>query len=415
MPSLFGRNRRASEVLPPTSSPDDARLRAKRGSVDMPQIDRSAGGPPVSASAEFRSFLGSKGDKGGGEEFKKESLRKRLSSPSTFFSKSSPDTLPTDADLYQDLPPGAATANGSRLASPPLFAESFSLSNTASPESASPRRGSVSWQPSYPTVVDEAYGDIPPDSLSRNGISSPPLPSENAQRRSTELLNTPSPEELSAWPAMEPAARRITPPQTQVPLPTPPPSAISQPRSATSAPRLSLSLGTPGLTGSDFTTASSAVPIKTPVKSADSPLPTPSTPTGLKSTTRPRPDMPKRRTTLIQSPPMPQPIKNLPTLTGWSGFNKEVGGAATPSWGALAKEDGPKTPGGLGGNMPNGQRTPGWGAMMSPGTPRTPGGAGFPFSTAAIVTNKSKEKSAMTEDELRRARRAMVSLKSRPS
>ncbi len=105
---------------------------------------------------------------------------------------------------------------------------------------------------------------------------------------------------------------------------------------------------------------------------------------------------------------MPQPIKNLPTLTGWQGFNKGAGGMVTPNLGALAKEGGPKTPGGMGGMMSNGPRTPGW-PTMTPGGPKTPGLSGFPFSTTSVVQNNSRVKKAMSEDELRRAKRAMVS------
>ena len=128
------------------------------------------------------------------------------------------------------------------------------------------------------------------------------------------------------------------------------------------------------------------------------------------STPAKRPGIPTRRTTLIQSPPMPQPIKNLPTLAGWPGFMKE-GIPGTPGWNA-AKENGvPKTPGWSGGGAP---RTPGWGGLMSPGgsrPPGTPGGSGFPFTLPLTVIgqNKPKDKSGMSEEELRRERRAMVS------
>lgn len=376
--------------------PDDSHLRSKRASMDFPNSDRSAG-PPPSASAKLRSFLGSKGEP---DEAKKASLRKRLSSASGFFTKNNADeAAPAVVSSEPQLPPGAAAPNGTQTFFPTLFPENFSLSNTASPEAPTPRRGSVSWQPSYPTVVDDAYADIPPDGFARNGVSSPTMPSENARRRSAVLLNTPSPEELSAWPAMQPSTKNVTPPQTQTSLPTPPSSAVSPRRSlieytSSASPELSLNLESTSLSVSH---PPSDFPRSTPTLN-------PTTPAAARGDSRP---MPLRRTTLIQSPPMPQPIKNLPTMTGWSGFNQQAGGAATPGWGALAREGGPKTPGGFG-SMANGPRTPGW-AAMSPGGPKTPGLSGFPFSTASLVTNNSKEKKSMSEEELRRARRAMVS------
>lgn len=390
MPSIFA-SRRASESLDPMPVPDDLHMRHKRSSMDIHHFEKRDSGPPVSASAKLKSFLG-KGNKGDGDDAKRESIRKRLSSPSSFFTKtpSEDPVLSTEAaDRYQDLAP---RYDDRPFPSPTLFPENFSLSTTASPEAPFPRRGSASWQPSYPTVLN---GD---DSSGQAGIGIPSIPvaSENAQRRTSGLLNTPSPEELSAWPAMEPATKIRTPPQTQAPLPTPPPSAIPQGRSSESIspssahkPSLIMNLPPNGYLFGDLTQPAPS-----------SPTPGPVTPSA--ALPRSRPDMPARRTTLIQSPPMPQPIKNLPTLTGWQGSSRE--GPTTPGWGALAREGGPKTPGGL---QPGGPKTPGWG-MLSAG-PKTPGLAGFPFSTSSVTTNQSKEKKAMSEDELRRAKRAMVS------
>ena len=497
MPSVFARNRRASDPLNSMPFPDDSQLRQKRGTLDGTR-------PPVSASGKFRSFL-AKGEVVQKDEGKKDSLRKRLTSPSTFFHKNAteeqlshfpasdvPDGNPT-------LPPGAAPPNGAyssprpdsvsasrgapsqgsasaqpsylvndgfdassdgrngmapkptdakeslrkRLSSPSTFfhkkaseepssstpasaapdrsqalpsgaapsrsaqdrsllPKDSSLSGSASPEVPSPRRESASWQPSYPTVVDD--DDIPSHGGAQNTMSFSSGLNENAQRRAGECLDTPSPEELSAWPAMKSAPKPITPPET---VPTPPPSATSQGRSHPASPgsgrrpSLSLNLDPSGsLTAEPARRDAPAVPLN------NSSASTPST--AAHGSVRPRPDMPVRRITLIQSPPMPQPIKNLPTLAGWQGLNKESGGQATPSWGVLAKEGGPRTPGGFGGMQSNGARTPGLG-WVSPGGPRTPNVMGFPFSTTSVVQNRSKEKSTMSEEELRRAKRAMVS------
>lgn len=416
MPSIFAKGRRASESCPPMPVPDESYLRNKRSSIDVSHLDKKDMRPPPSASAKFKAFLGTMGDRPEPDEAKRDSLRKRLSSPSTFFNKPQADgqSPPIPAieamDRYHNPAPRAALPNGAEYPSPTVFPENFSLSGTNSPEAASPRRGSVSWQPSYPLVVDDAYAEVPPDGRAPNGMVSPTtaMASENAHRRSNEL-HTPSPEELSAWPAMKPASKPLTPPPTQAPLPTPPSSAVSQGRSPTQparsspAPRLSVNFNTGESNG-----LMAPQPAPTRFSSSDSPTALTPTNPAAPAVSRSRPDMPLRRPTLIQSPPMPQPIKNLPTLTGWQGFNKGAGGMVTPNWGALAKEGGPKTPGGMGGMMSNGPRTPGW-PTMTPGGPKTPGLSGFPFSTTSVVQNNSRVKKAMSEDELRRAKRAMVS------
>ncbi|KAK4684596.1 hypothetical protein P7C73_g5579, partial [Tremellales sp. Uapishka_1] len=96
---------------------------------------------------------------------------------------------------------------------------------------------------------------------------------------------------------------------------------------------------------------------------------------------------------------MPRPIANLPTMAGWAGL-KESGGSGTPGWGAVASP---------------GPKTPGWGGLGTPG-PRTPGWNGFPFSTPPPNTNgKGKEKEVKTEEEMRKARRAMPVMLREPS
>ena len=425
MPTLFARTRRYSESV---TSPTDSQAQQKRGSVDLPNAGKRGIGAPPSASAKFKSFIRSKGDT---DTEKRDSLRKRLSSPSTFFSRSNgaeesmPSVSPLEAtDRYLNVSPRETIPDGAHRTSPNsnLSPENFAISRTTSPEATYPRRGSVSWQPSYPTAVDDAYADVPPDGLARDGFTSftTMATSENNLRRTGEQVyqgGLPSPEDLPGWPALNPAAKTSTPPQT---FPTPPPSVVSPGRSSTqpspvlreptppTAPLSSMKSINGTTVGSGSAGEGSTLAIVTPSVLPGRPA------RATARATQSRPDMPPRQSTIIRSPPMPQPIKNLPTLVGWSGFKDETAGTNSPGWGELAREGGPKTPGGFGGMGPNGAKSPVWG-LMSPSGPRTPGLTGFPFSTSSVVTNKSKEKGAMSEDELRRARRRMVSTLSQPS
>lgn len=91
---------------------------------------------------------------------------------------------------------------------------------------------------------------------------------------------------------------------------------------------------------------------------------------------------PRRMSAVLHSPPMPQPIANLPTLGGSSRQ-----GPPTPSWGALALEGGPKSP-----------------QVQSPST-----SGGFPFfgsSSQPTSRNNSKD---MSDAEVRKATKSMVS------
>ena len=263
MPSIFTRHR-ASDGMPPEE---------KRRSLDTVRGLISEKSRRLSSASQ--TFDESKG-----------SLRKRLSSASQIFHKA-PEA------------PDAPTSP---------FNPNFSMAAESS-----------SWQPSYPTVID----DVAPQS-------------ENERRRSIvtpRAMPTPSPDEVP---------RQVTPPSIPAPLPTPPPIEAK------------------------------------------------------------RPEIPSRRTTLIQSPPMPQPIQNLPTMVGWPAFMKD-GIPGTPGWGQLAREGGPKTPGF------SGARTPGY---MSPRVPGTPVTGGFPFSLppTPVGQNKGKGREVLSDEELRKARRAMVSI-----
>jgi hypothetical protein len=122
-----------------------------------------------------------------------------------------------------------------------------------------------------------------------------------------------------------------------------------------------------------------------------------------------RPAILSRKTTHIHSPPMPQPIKNLPTLSGLPGFNVNM--AQGQGADGQAQVLGQRTPAGL-------PRTPGWGGFGMSGTPtgsappRTPGG-GFPWAMGmGMGDKKDKGKQAMSEEELRKMKRAMVCIQS---
>ncbi|ORX39860.1 hypothetical protein BD324DRAFT_648480 [Kockovaella imperatae] len=250
-----------------------------------------------------------------------------------------------------------------------------SLSQTLSPESAQSSSNGT-WQASYPTVVDDSYADISPDGHLVNGGTStspksPVTASENATRRlegktrgheaGDEQDNDEENDALTSWPAIKPSS-----PSTSS---SPSVNAMTSPKSAT----------TPSLASPLATTPSNSSPL------------TPATPPP-KPTIRSRPDMPLRKSTLISSPPMPQPIKNLPTLVGLLELGSGIPGN---------------------GNMP---RTPGWGGLMSPRFPGTPGtGAGFPWSLPSVPTASQAKDKPTTDEEARKMRRAMPSLLREPS
>lgn len=357
---------------------------------------------------------------------------------------------------YQD--PAQTTsrkpANAGLFASTTVFPENFALSHTISPEASSPlsqasispnvriRPLSQTWQPSYPLVLPDAgYADVAPNEqvpLTTGSAVVSAADDENAKRRSTDV------QVLENCPTMKPQ-KAVASPEQQ--LPTPPLSTrVSSELGLrneveTSQRRPSLALNTsdealtPKAMQPSFPKQES---IKTSVTAADnqmtsenlvhppetrdqdipsiaaspvtrqtaSSIPsaavTPATPSSpISSTSSPlhmtRPSLSVRKTTVIYSPPMPQPIKNLPTLTNLAslvGDTSSTTPIATPGWGELAREGGPKTPGG--GIM----RTP----MSMTNGARTPVLGSF---TLSLPPAKAK-KTPMTEQELRKARRAMV-------
>ena len=129
-----------------------------------------------------------------------------------------------------------------------------------------------------------------------------------------------------------------------------------------------------------------------------------------------RPAIISRKTTHIHSPPMPQPIKNLPTLSGLPGFSMPPSAIGAEGQGQRTPAGMPKTPGWGGFGFGMGGGTPGAGAMAGTngpltgsGAPRTPGG-GFPWAMGlGGGEKKDKGKQAMSEEELRKMKRAMVS------
>ncbi|WWC69470.1 uncharacterized protein I206_103410 [Kwoniella pini CBS 10737] len=474
MPSIFTRHRRASDALPPSIGNDETPTRKQRLSIDLTHTNGLNGSPPPS-SGKIKTFFGVGGSPD--PEAKNASLRKKLTSPSSFFKSSvdvsspknppvatiitPPDELPADPILarYTDLSPRSnGVQSNERFASPILAPEAFTLASTSSPEGApgqskDGRRGSITWQPSYPLIVpDDEYVNIPPDGqVAPNGLSPAanivsPISDENSKRRSLDLGNS-----LSSWPAIQPVTKPvtppistaqtpITPPTTQFPLPTPPLSASSDLKRIDSAglhapeqpggrrrPSLSIDISDVAIPGSTAalaaaqkeqaaTLTSSETPqsainprltsiagySRVPLNDTASRTSSASEPSSPLNSTKQRPMPPSRKSTLIQSPPMPQPIKNLPTLQGWSGYPKESSGSVTPGWGSLAREGGPKTPGGLLGT-PSGQRTPGL--------------SGFPFSLPPVQTpsGKGKERGILTEQEVRKAKRHMPVMLRQPS
>lgn len=408
MPSIIQRMRRGSET---TNRPEQTGSPGKRLSIDVSQMDHSE----APKSGKLKGLFGKHDEGGGGDGPNKlDSLKKKLTSPSTIFKHqpsegldNRPITPPQDQEISDPtlaryaaaapLTPPRAVNGSPRFPSPATSPQQFSLSRSRSPENGSHRN---SWTPSYPLVVpDDGYADIAPDG---HAVSPPkntaPIAgsNENSRRRSMQL-DAP-PRTLDDIQPIQPDRPKVTAKiSPDSGLPTPPTSSDSRDTIPT-AERPSLSLETDLAKPAPATETSAASSEATPLAAPFSPTPTSptlATPASPTSADPSRPAKPVRqRTNLITSPPMPQPIKNLPTLAGWSGISNQPFAASpttprTPGWGALAREGGPKTPGG----------------MMSPRTPGANGG-GFPFIRQPLPRQTSK--GPMSDGELRKAKRAMV-------
>ncbi|TYJ56588.1 hypothetical protein B9479_002680 [Cryptococcus floricola] len=457
---LFSRNRRASDAPPHLS--DVHTSPRKRLSVDSPTAP-SNGDPPATPSRlkallqKGRSTvnLGNTDEpvpkrKPSGPNFFRRRSSNASSDPSRRGSAQStePVTPPRSPHIGS---PGAAMAryadpaprHSSQFTSPTLFPENFTLSSTISPEahhvdsidsspglgaSSPPNRSArQSWQPSYPLVVpDDSYADVPPDGhgtpLADSSVIASAAGNENAKRRSMDA------QKLEGWRPLEPEKKEPAPqaesamsigqdaPSSEL---VTPPSSEPLLSGSTPAPLRSLastatSLATIHADGQyQFVPSANSSPRITTQNIYPSPAATPSAPSSPSSTFRARPGPPPRKIT-IHSPPMPQPIKNLPTLTNLSSVAN--GSAApevtvptpvqTPGWGELAKEGGPKTPG-------SGLRSPGWTGAWN--MPKTPGLGAFSLNLPPPGKGKRSERQELSEQELRKARRAMPVMLRQPS
>lgn len=375
--------------------PPSIRGHGKRLSVDIGQMDGNGNGSPKSSKFKTIFTKTEDGDQGG----KLESLRKKLTSPSTIFKPQPVDDRPitppqdvsphgTPMGRYNDLsprtPPRALDVE--RFPSPATSPQQFALSRSRSPENGT---GRDSWTPSYPLVVpDDSYADIAPDgqSLSPNAPSPIPKTNENNKRRSI-VLDTSKP--LSQWQPIQPDRPKPLNISPESGLPTPPTSTESreeiQIRRSVETNRPVLAVETEHKP-SPLKTSESMNMVRSESSNTQTPTPLSPFPNG-----PPKPV--RQRTNLITSPPMPQPIKNLPTLQGWSGSPLTSPlTPRTPGWGSLAREGGPKTPGG----------------MMSPAKTPGLGSGGFPFMAMPLPRQTSK--GPMSDGELRKAKRAMVRL-----
>ncbi|RXK34821.1 hypothetical protein M231_07922 [Tremella mesenterica] len=456
MPSIFRRTRRMSEsiITDNTNTTTNPQIPQKTMTMDRPAMEeemRKAGW----SAARIKAFFKSNGFEG------KFSLRRRksmevsppASSPEDIINTTSPinpttpinittSLNPTTSDgptilgstptpLNGTLSPPVRNGTGTTarninhtprssitqniFPSPKRYPENFSLGRTTSPEGNDHARR-ASWTPSYPIrVPSDGYADVAPDGHTvPNGkmAVSPIVPGttdENALRRSqapSEGFKGDLGNDMILAPPLTTTPHK-SPEDT---LPTPPTSAnppIREDLKDVNSIKPSLNIQTPLSTiqnehrSSIVATNITNSPISSNVTPSTS---TPSSPQTSKGDKR-RPDIPIRRTTLISSPPMPQPIKNLPTLANLSGYSSP--NIPGPSWGSLAKEGGPKTPG--------------WGGLMSPALRNEAGTSsnGFPFGggVSGIMhgTNKGQDKGRMSEGELRKAKRAMPVMLREPS
>ncbi|WVO12845.1 hypothetical protein L204_100453 [Cryptococcus depauperatus] len=429
-------SRRVSEVT------DTQRLSFKHLAEDEPSIENQREQPSTSLSLKslFRGRRASiDGDKG--ENSKKKAARASMLSKrdlgfqaNTQFRASRPvTTQQTNADRdiilakYQE-PKLWTSEHAKQIASSALFSGKSSPAATISLEAhqdsvqQSVKKGkkqsqSQLWQPTYPIVIAEQDSSVVGMDVIEPPITSGAIAgvagNENMKRRSTIISSCEREKGNMTQPSSEhnahggvsnlPDKERMdhlnwkekTMKVEQAELaPTVPTFVFSQssnrPNTGDHAPPDNI--------------CHAPMPSSGPVYTAVSfPMLTPSS-----SSSRIQPSTHLRKATVIHSPPMPQPIKNLPTLTNLAGLADSHCGesVSTPGWGDLAREGGPKTPGGsLGSPFWNGPRSP------SCNGPRTPGISNF---TLHLPSPKAK-KIPMTEKEARKARKAMPVMLRQPT
>lgn len=396
MPSLISRIRRGSEGVPKAEEPSP---RSKRLSVDISHSQVENDSPK---SGKFKGIF-SKHEDSPDSGTRLDSLRKKLTSPSTIFKHPAPEpdrpiTPPSDDDpalaRYNDPNPRTPPrSNVARFPSPATSPQQFALSRSRSPENGSHRD---SWTPSYPLVVpDDGYADIAPDGHAASPTAPSPIPpmNENSKRRSIHLNSS---DALANWQPIQPDRPKPLKISPESGLPTPPTSTESRDELHStginsSRPSLNVETNHSPLVQSTLVDESTT---PTPNGLSGTPdSPALATPASTAETPQRPPKPVRQRTNLITSPPMPQPIKNLPTLAGWSFGSGPASPATprTPGWGSMARDGGPRTPGGM---MASPVRTPGAGS------------GGFPFS---IPMPRQTSRGPMSEGELRKAKRAMVS------
>ncbi|KAL7423987.1 hypothetical protein Q5752_001572 [Cryptotrichosporon argae] len=384
----------------------------RRGSVEAPL-------PPPTQSRLKGIFSSGAGDTPA-------KRRLSLSSPSALFKH--------EKHEHEKTPPmrNSLSGPGEQAAAAPPAPAPIPIAVPTSvivPENYSLSRSNGDFQPSYPVVADTDdidYAAISPDGVAASGAgpAAPQPLDENRTRRSVDLARPPS---LTQWPALEPRkvsdeSTTLSPSQTtaNMHMPLTPPSSVpsSSPVSTKPLPAdpASPAPTMPSPRRPTLTLATSNLdPPSRPFVAASASASSPSTTTSAPQTpglAGGRPDMGGRKTSrVIQSPPMPRPIANLPTFvptasaSGPLAWGQLAQGPRTPGWGQLAREGGPKTPGLLS------PRTPAAGAWTMPQTPsgaRTPGG--FPF-----FTGEPKSKATVTEAEVRRAARVVPALTREPS
>lgn len=405
MPSIFSKRRESQDVSTPPA-PHSAQIRAARGSVSnesTPTKETIHHDSPSKEGGKFKSLLrnsisadssGNTGDHSGGS-----GGGHGIKSKFGLFGHTSPtkEIPPNEKSPKVNGNKGLPNGQGGSM-----FGD-FSMGPN----------GGLTAYGADPNATSNARDDVAPDS----GVSKPTESKPTVPLAKQKLDNM--------WAPLQPDGPKKSPSPVNAPesIQSTSQPAVTQDKAGEEPARSSEDMQRRGsdeepLVSSDLSDTNETPrqtprhsPILAPLTTATTPapptIPTPAIPLvspipGMEygPTGKLRPAMPNRRTTVLHSPPMPQPIRNLPTLQGWSGFNQAsmggAGGVSTPGWGNRE------------GGLP---RTPGWGGGTPSAVPRTPLGGGFPFALPSVGTptlEKGKSK-GMSEEELKSMRRAMVS------